>query len=158
MNKKDKIEQMAQAYRDGLTLKEIGKQFDISAQAVQRRIAAVGVTQKDRPPAFRLIDKTQLETIYAENLSLKRIAARIGTNVKTITDALRFYQIPKRKSIKKQGHRVNLLKKLEIGGKYEETFYNRLPHMRVYASAKRVGIKVSTRQIDRDKLEITRVE
>lgn len=158
MAKREDTSEMAQAYRDGKALKEIGKHYGISAQAIQQRLTALGITRDDRPRAYQLVDKEQLESLYSKNLSLKEIAGRIGTHLRTIEKALKFHQIPKRRPITTYGHRVEVLRKLEIGDKHTELLAAEVTYVRIYASAKRAGIKVSAKRVNKNQVEITRIE
>ena len=158
MAKRDETSEMARAYRSGKTLKEIGSKYGISPQAVQLRLASIGITRQDRPPAYQLINKEQIESLYAENLSLKEIAGRIGAHLGTVKKTLKFHRIPKRRRITAHGHRVEVLRNLEIGDKHIELHAVGQTYVRIYASAKRVGIKVSVKRVDKDQVEITRIE
>lgn len=158
MTKQEKNCRMARAYRNGLLLKEISLKFGISLQAVQQRLASVGVTHNDRPQSYQMIDKERLASMYAKNVSLNEIARQFGVYLKTIEKALKYHQIPKRRRIKTSGHRIEILKQLEIGDTYVESLGVEQSYMWVYTSAKRAGIKTSARRITKLILEVTRIE
>lgn len=156
MTKKAETLKMAEMYRNGLLLQTIGERYGISKQGVQQRLARFGITAKDRPLKYAPIDRERLADLYARNISFEKIADELGTNADKITKALRFYKIPKRKRVK-AGPRADIFRTLGIGDKYVETLNCKQPYVLAYMSAKKVGIKVSTRRLG-DKLEITRIE
>ncbi len=156
MVKRDETLQMARFFRSGRTMQQIGDYFGISRQAVQQRLAAIGITARDRPSRHTLIDKGRLEALYKENLSIEKICEEFGVGDEIIRQALLFYQISKRGWIRTGGCRVDVLKKLEIGEKYKAVFSRKKPHALIYMPAKRIGIKVSIRTLGDGRFEITR--
>lgn len=158
MTKRDETLEMARLYRSGLLLKAISEIYGISKQAVQQRLASVGVTAKDRPPLHRKIEKDYLESLYAEKLTMRVIAEKLGVSVPTLNQALKLHRIPRRKSINTGGPRADVFRKLNIGDKCEEVFtHNKQPYVLIYTTARHIGIKVSTRSLGDGKFEITRI-
>jgi predicted DNA-binding protein YlxM (UPF0122 family) len=158
MDKRKETLDIEKLYRRGMTMQQIGKLCGMSRQAVQQRLAKVGVASSDRPLKHTLIDKERLEFLYTKKkFSLDKIADAFSVKREVIRNALKFHQIPKRDWIKSGGSRLDVLKKLNVGDKCEATFNRKRPHALIYTPAKKLGIKISMRLLDGNKFEITRI-
>jgi predicted DNA-binding protein YlxM (UPF0122 family) len=147
--------EMAELYRSGLSLEEVGEKFGLTRQGVRYRFMQAGINRR-RKPKLVTIDKDRLEKFYLEEkLSIVKIASFFNVSKPFINHALEFYKIPKRSSINKGGYLVNSLRSLKIGEKKEIKIRSK-GYGGIYTTAKRLGIKVSVRSRG-VKFEITRV-
>ena len=141
-----------------MTLEQIGKEYGISKQTVSQRFARIEVIRPARPPKCARIDKLTLENLYTEKrLSIDKISREFDTYPGMINQALEFYSIPKRISIKLDGKNKDILKRLAIGEKTEIKCSTKLPHANLHVSANRIGIKISMKKIRKGIFTVTRI-
>lgn len=157
--------EMVRLFRSGLSMPQIGAAYGITRQAVQLRLAKVGIARDARPrllPKYKLIDKKRLASLYAgERLAIDKIGAAFGVAGGVIYQALKFYKIPQRTSIKLDGKYANVLKKLKVGEAARVECANRKPYINLHQAAKRAGIKISVRKAsegDGSTFLVTRVD
>lgn len=142
---------------DKLTMEEIGRRYGIIKQAVQARLAKLGVGR--RPNKYTLIDKHLLEKNYSDNsLSIDKIAKKMNVSKHSIESALIFYKIQKRPPVKSGGKYVDLLRDLMVGQKMEITLTVKNPLQVLHRSATATGIKIATRSRGNGKYMIIRIE
>ncbi len=67
---------------------------------------------------YKHIDKNRLEILCRENLSLIEIGAAFSVGPKTISRAIDFYKIPRRKSLRAGGNAVEISRTLEMAALY----------------------------------------
>lgn len=67
---------------------------------------------------YKQIDKDQLETLYRENLPLTDIGAVFSVGPKTVSRAIDFYEIPRRKPLRAGGNAVEISRTLEMATLY----------------------------------------
>ena len=150
---------MAECYRAGATLQQIGERYGISRQTVQQRLASLGVKAGDRPIKQKPIERERLENLYAQQkLPVKGIAKAFGVDVQTIKKALTYHHIPERKRTRTGSHRREFLKGMKVGDRKEISFSIKRPYKLIYTPAKKLGIRVSMRFIGDDRYEVTRIE
>lgn len=147
---------MAELYRDGFTLKQIGERFGLSKQAVDSRFKRLGIERRRLKRKYE-VDKKTLEKLYlSDKLSLKKIAEKFGISYTTVERALKFYKIPKRRWAKKTGKYQEFLNGLEIGEKAVIAVTAKNPHVVMHKAAKINEKKISMRKIQGNQFEITR--
>ncbi len=156
--KKAETLEMTELYKNGMTLQEIGDQYGISRQTISRRFKDMGFAHLERLPKYARIDKDRLEDLYAgERLSISKISEAFRVTSNLIYQALNFHKIPKRSSIKLNGKYVDLLRQLEVSEKIEVDSDAKKPYVVLHRSAKRAGVKISVRKLERGKFLITRI-
>ena len=89
--------EMADLYKQGWTLKQIGEKFGLTRQAIQQRLQKVGISRRNKglEPKFDKIDKSNLQRLYSEGKNLNYIAEYFSVSEWTIYEAIKFHKIPK---------------------------------------------------------------
>ncbi len=107
--------EMAELYRSGLSLEEVGEKFGLTRQGVRYRFMQAGINRR-RKPKLVTIDKDRLEKFYLEDkLPIDKIATIFNVNRIVINHGLEFYKIPKRSRINNGGYMVDSLRTLKLG-------------------------------------------
>lgn len=152
------ISEMAALYEaGGITLEEIGREYGVSKQAVSQRFAELEIRRPTLPPKCARIGKTKLDDLYTtKRFSIAKISGLLGTESYRIYQALRYYRIPKRRSIVFDGKYKDKLKKLEIGEAAEIDFHGKKPHADLHRAGKNAGVKVSVKKLAETKFLVTR--
>ncbi len=105
MSKTEETREMAALYeRGGMTMQQIGERYGVSRQTVSQRLAKLEIACPARPPKGAQIEKSRLECLYTtKRLPIRRIGETLNVPVNRIYEALDFYEIPRRESIKLKG-------------------------------------------------------
>lgn len=149
--------EMAELYHGGMTLEEVGKQYGMSRQAVHERFKNLGVSKKT--PLHKSIDKKALIKLYSvQRFSIGRIAEKLGMTSYSVSEALKFYKIPKRRKIIHKGIYQDFLRDMKVGDKGIIELNTSAPHVAIHVAAKLQKKKISMRKIKDKTYEITRVK
>lgn len=160
---KKKLEKMIRLYLDnGWNLRKIGRVFGISHQAVSQRLAKAGVKMRatgNKKKPIEPIDRKVLEKLYIkEKLTILKISKRLVKPPAFISRELDRYGIKKRHG-GEYHRRYDNLGTLEVGEKMlVSRTRGKRPHTVLYTSAKRFGIRVSVKTIDKKTLQVTRIK
>lgn len=159
MSKTEETKEMAAlCERGGMTLREIGGRYGVSKQTVSRRLARLDIAPAVRPPKCAQIDKSRLEHLYTtKRLPIDEIGETLNVPAHRIYQALDFYEIQKRESIKLNGKHKDSLKRLEIGQTAHIDYPAKNTYKNVHKSSKLAGIKISARKLGKGKYLVTRV-
>lgn len=154
----DKSFEMAELYRSGLTLQQIGDQYEISRQRVQQILSTIGITAADRPLKSALIDRERLDSLYTiERLTVQKIAKVFDVSPHQIYSALKFHKIPPRRSLKKDGKYVDIIRLLKIGESTEIQCAAVKAYVVLHRSAKYAETKISLRKLSEGLFSVTKV-
>lgn len=156
--------EMAILYQEqDLTLREIGVLYGVSKQTISRRFSKLEITRPGRrspatlPPCAR-IDKDRLVDLYAaRRLPVERIAKAFGVGESVIRRALRFHDIPKRRSIKLDGKHIDVIRRLKLGEPQELTCSVKHPYITLHKAAERARMKITVRKIEQGRFTVTRI-
>jgi predicted DNA-binding protein YlxM (UPF0122 family) len=142
-------------YDEGWTLRAIAKRFDVTYQAVHDRVVRGGLKLRPRVTGRPPIGRTILERLYLnERLSVEEIAERLKTSKYYVKKSLRSHAFP-RMTLAKRSE----LAKLSIGAAIELPKPKRRRfYAQIYGRAKNAGIRISIRTIDKDRIEVRRVD
>lgn len=158
-----KLEKMIELYLDeSWNLRQIGGVFAISHQAVRQKLIKAGVKMRatgNKKKPIEPIDRKVLEKLYIEEkLTIKEVSERLAKPPAVISRELDRSGIKKRHG-GEYHRRYDKLGTLEVGEKIlvSRTKGTR-PHTVLYTSAKRFGIRVSVKTIDKKTLQVTRIE
>jgi transposase-like protein len=81
--------------RDGLSVAEVARRFDVSKDVVKRNIARHGIPRRQRRAP---LDRDTLHHLYVqERLGVRTVAARLGVSPDTVRAELARYRIPIRR-------------------------------------------------------------
>lgn len=129
---------MAILYQRGQwSLRQIGTHFGISGQTVKQRLASMGIALRLPSQKYLQIDKMRLESLYLEKrLAVREIAQVFDTTSYVIFQALKFHEIPRRKSISTNGKHIDLLRELKIGDKTQMECRAKEPYGLLHGSAR----------------------
>jgi len=113
----EETREMATLYESGgMTLGQIGERYGVSKQTVSQRLARLDIAPPRRLPKCAQIDKSRLEHLYTtKRLPIDEIGETLNVPAARIYQALDFYKIQRRESIKLNGKHKDSLKRLEIG-------------------------------------------
>ena len=149
---------MAKLYRSGMTLQQIGDQYEITRQRVQQILAGIGITATDRPLKSELLDRERLETLYAaKRLPVEKIGKFFDVSSYQIYSALEFHKIPRRRSLNKDGKYVDVIRLLKIGETTEIHCSSANCYKTLHRSAKCADAKISLRKSGDEKFNVTRI-
>lgn len=153
----DMTEQMAELYRSGASLEEVGKKFGLTRQGIRYRFVAAGIERR-RKKQLKYIDKKILEKMYVdEKMTMDDIAATFSVSKEIISRDLKFHQISKRKPISRKGYIVYFLKNLKLGETGEIQMGGKNQHYRLKSVARGLGIEVVYKSCGDNKYEVTRI-
>jgi len=138
------------------TIQRIATHFGISVMSVQRFMVKANIPRRGTPLGdSRALTKDLLNELYIDKqLSQEQIASILKLSGATISNKMRDFQIPARKS----PHRN--LDALEMGESYIVSL-KKNPKYSVsnfYDAAKVRGIQVSLKTIGKDRIRVTRVK
>jgi predicted DNA-binding protein YlxM (UPF0122 family) len=148
--------------KQGLSLREIAERCGLSFPAVHERLARVGVKFRPRhvsaKPFVALINKRTLLSLYRnKRMSVQAIADQLGLSNWIVRKHLTFYGIPSRPL--GASPRYPELVMLKVGKSVilprDKTKH---PHHQCHKMARRFGIKVSVRIVDKESMRITRTK
>ena len=143
-------------YLNGLTLKEIGKQWGISGECVRLRLIKADIPR--RSSKYHFLNKDRLVRLYSvEKLPINQIADHFSVDSVVINKALKHYNIPERRTYRRGGYIVDFLRKLAPGEKKKYKLRSK-SYLPLYTAAKRMDIKISLRSVSEREIEVTRVE
>ena len=147
--------EMAELYRKGFTLQQIGDKFGMTREAVRQRLQKAGVARRSNKiePQIGKIDESELRRLYESGESLPEIGKHFAVSYRVIREALKFYEIPERH---RRGKWANLLRNLKIGESRIVESNLKHPHLTLHGLARRRGIKISVNKLGENQLRITR--
>lgn len=152
---KTTTEEMAELYRKGLSLQQIGERFGMTREAVRQRLQKAGVDRRSNKiePQVGKIDESELRRLYGSGESLSEIGKHFAVSNRVIKEALKFYKIPERHRRGKWGE---LFRNLKVGESRIVESKLKHPHLTLHGLARRRGIKISVNKIGDNQLRITR--
>ncbi|CAN5513803.1 hypothetical protein BH10ACI1_BH10ACI1_28620 [soil metagenome] len=157
--KAERLEEIKRLYAvEGWTLQRIADKFGVSHQAINQILTKAGIAK--RPIGFlkKNFDYRTLAKLYIdEKLTIGEVAKRLNVSYSTVSNQLERNGIEKRSSgffFRKQPE----LYQMQIGEsvliKRPETSN---PYVNLYGKAKKIGIKISIKTVDKDTLKISRI-
>ncbi|MDQ4123262.1 MAG: helix-turn-helix domain-containing protein [Acidobacteriota bacterium] len=108
LHPKIKTDSLAELYRDGKTLEEIGNQFGISRQAVQSRLKRAGIDRQQRgrkTESLELNRDVLIELYQNRKLSTTKVAEELNSTVPFVIRQLKKHKIQLR--TRKEARRLN---------------------------------------------------
>lgn len=116
-------EEIAEGYRDGLTIDDLIEKYDIAKKTVRRYLQEQGVEMRDYGFTLTSEDKEEIKRLAREGLSEKEIAREMKKSKRQVNSILE-------KSREEHRLRVNVLEDfesgydiLEISGKYDIDYH-----------------------------------
>lgn len=156
----EQLNEMRKLYEvEKRTLKEIGRNFGVSAQTVSNRLAKAGVPKRPKTSRKIILDREVLHKLYVnEKLPVKKVARLLKTYGHKVSDELKRHGIEKR-SIGYNRRKYPGLYQLKI----DEQMTIPLPlvtkpHKNLHQKAERIGIRISIERIGDKTLQITRIK
>ena len=138
------------------TIQRIATHFGISVMSVQRFMVKANIPRRGTPLGdSRTLTKDLLNELYIDkHLSQEQIASILKLSGATISNKMRDFQIPARKSAHPK------LDSLEIGESYIASLENKSkPGLsKFYDAARWRGMRISLKTIEKDRIRITRIE
>lgn len=148
-------QEMTRLYQqEGETMQAIAGRFGVIKQTVQARLSRAGIKGRIK---HQLIDKSTLERLYQQNISLQEIAVQLRTNIRVVRAALKFHRIPKRQPIKVGGKYADVFRVLKVGQTSEVSISTKAPHAQLHRAAGHIGIKISLRAAGTNRFAATRI-
>ncbi len=164
MNKSDRAEMLNEMQRlyfeEDLTLEQIADHYGVTRQAVHERFTRNGVKlHTDRKKPRIKVDKKALIELYEnEKLPVMEVAKYLKVSYAVLQRELARHNI----KIRRHGElnrKYAAIDKLKIGDKLIiKRPLVKQPFNVLYTSAKIAGIRISIKSVDKENLQITRVE
>jgi predicted DNA-binding protein YlxM (UPF0122 family) len=163
MNKQEragKLYQMRRLYHeDNWTLRQIGDHYGVSWQAIHERFVRNGILLRPKSRTPQVIDREILVKLYVdEKLSLQEVTRRLKMSYSKLQKDFSKYGIEKR-SIGFFRRKYPQMYQLKVGEKItipRPIVTN--PYRNLYEKAKNIGIRISIKSINEEKIQITRLE
>jgi predicted DNA-binding protein YlxM (UPF0122 family) len=152
------LKEMRRLYEEeALNLRDVGKRFGVTYQAVHDRFTRAEVPLRPNGMAKRPLDRETLANLYEkEELNIKETAKRLNISPEKVSDELERLGIKKRSGSYAQRRQPELYQ-LQLG---ERVIIKRPQVKNFYISllkkARRIGIQISIKSIDQETLQIYR--
>lgn len=156
----ERLKEMCRLYVvEEWTLQEIADYFGITRQAIFERLVKVGISFRPKRPTKRQIERETLIELYInEDLLVLKTAQRLKTHCKKVSDELKRHEIKKCRQVYSR-LKYSELNQLGIG---ENVIIPRpsikKPHLGLYGKAKRIGIKISVKSVNKETMQVRRIE
>ncbi|CAN5513752.1 hypothetical protein BH10ACI1_BH10ACI1_28610 [soil metagenome] len=154
----ERLKEMKRLYDvEGWTLQQIGDKFGLTRQAVQNRFSRAGFRQRPRKPPSKTFDREILVRLYIdEMLTLGETAKYLKSTYNTVKREMKKNGIELREHGFSQ-RKYREIEKLEIGESIEIIFpESNVPYSSFHGKAKKLGIKISVKQLNEVTFQIYR--